>query len=542
MVAKMKNSSGPIRVVFYIRFSSWKQDAENSVEGQMQALQAYADAHGMVVVGIYIDEAITGKRDDRKELNRLMRNARNRDRPFDEVLCWKFDRFGRRASTMGRRIDDLEELGIGVTAIQQPIQGKPAVVKLFRTIMGGVAEFTSDNMGEDIARGQKTSASHGVWTSPIVPLGFKREYRMDRGKMRSFLFSDPETSWIIERMFEMYVVEKISARKIAKTFREEGVPNYSDKPWTVDDVRRRLKNIAYAGFVLHGKKSKYDDAEVITPRPEMEIISIEVYDQAQMMMAAHTPQGNHPREVASVHLLSGLTFCHACDCKMSPTGGQRAYYNCNHRRNGLSSCKTPNPRSEKLDAAVLQHMLDAILTQENTERILSIVAQSRTETTMVVEDELKNVNLEIEKQKSARRNLLKLVEVEEDVVPGDIAERLSEIRETLVRLESNATEARAKVSNEQALISDPEKVTAYAQDLSTYLRGTNRDLTKAILGELIEQVRVLPGEHPDTATLIIRYRVPNPPSGWTKKTDVEELLLRSDVRSLEVSAKAGIQR
>ena len=86
MPAKKKNDGEPKRVVFYIRFSSWQQDAENSKEGQINAPQDYADSNGKICVGIYIDEAISGKRDDRKELNRLMRDGQSRDRPFDEVL------------------------------------------------------------------------------------------------------------------------------------------------------------------------------------------------------------------------------------------------------------------------------------------------------------------------------------------------------------------------------------------------------------------------------------------------------------------------
>ena len=237
-----------------------------------------------------------------------MWDAQSPNRPFDEVIVWKFDRFGRMTSTMGQRIDVLEGIGIGITAIQQPLEGKPSVVRFMRTVMGGFSEYTSDDMDEDIARGQKTSASHGVWTGRIVPLGFKKEYRMDRGKMRPFLIPDPETSWIVERLFDMYVVAKISAPKIAKTFQDEGVPNYSDKPWIPHDVTRRLKNIAYVGFIHHGKRSKYNDAEVITSWPEMEIISLEVYDQVQTIMASRTPQRNHPREVSSIHLLSGRVF------------------------------------------------------------------------------------------------------------------------------------------------------------------------------------------------------------------------------------------
>ncbi len=533
-----KAEGKPTKVVFYIRFSSWHQDAENSKEGQLNALQAYADAHGMIVVGIYIDEGISGKRDDRPEYNRMLRYAGSRERPFDEVLTWKFDRFGRRASTIDRRATELESLGIAVTAIQQPIEGKPSVVRFVRNLMGNMSEFYSDNMGEDIGRGRKTSAGHGVWTNPTVPLGFKREYRMDRNRMRPFLIPDPDTAWIIVRMFKMYLGGS-SGSKIAETFRNEGIPNSSDKPWLSHTVRRRLRNIAYAGLVHYGKRSKFDDSEVLTPWPEMELVSLEDYNRVHEIMASHSPQNRHPREVASPHLLSGLVYCDRGEHKMSPTGGERSYYNCNGRRNRLCpSCDTPNPLADRLDSVVLQHILDRILIEENTERIVAIVAKSQTETTLEVEDKLKNVSLEIEDLKESRKNLLRLVETG-GAVPADISDRLSEIRETLTRLEANALEATAKVANEKALTSNPRKVIAYAKTLETYLRGTNLDLTKAILSELIVQVRVSPGEEKNTANVAIRYRIPTPPNGWTEKTGLEVLPLRRNVRSLGSSVPAA---
>ena len=538
MPAKKKNDGEPKRVVFYIRFSSWHQDAENSKEGQLNALQDYADSNGKICVGIYIDEAISGKRDDRMELNRLMRDGQSRDRPFDEVLIWKFDRFGRQASTIDRRATDLESLGIVVTAIRQPIDGKPAVVRFVRNLLGNISEFFSDNMGEDIARGRKTSAGHGVWTNSSVPFGLMREYRMDRGRMRPFLVPDPKTAWIIVQLFGMYL-DGTGTSKIAKTFRDEGVPNSSDKPWTPGLVRKRIKNIAYAGFVHYGKRSKFDDLEVLAPWAEMELIILEEYNRAQEIMASRTPKENHPREIASVHILSGLVYCDKGNYKMSPTGGERSYYNCNGRRAGICpSCDTPNPRAEHLDAAVLEHVINRILIEENTGRIIAIVAKSQTETTMAVEEELKNVSMEIENQKEYRNNLLRLVETG-GAVPTDISERLDEIRATLTRLESNALKAKAKLSNEKALTSNPQKVAAYAKNLDTYLRGTNLDLTKQILNELITEIRIRPGEEKDTATVIIRYRIPMPPKGWTEKADVEELLFTKGMRSLDSPVHSG---
>ncbi len=85
---------------------------------------------------------------------------------------------------------------------------------------------------------------------------------------------------------------------------------------------------------------------------------------------------------------------------------------------------------------------------------------------------------------------------------------------------------------ERALTSNPKKVAAYAKSMKTYLRGTNVELTKKILNELIVQVRIRPGEEKDTATVIIRYRIPTPPSSWTEATDVEEMSLGKNTRSL----------
>jgi site-specific DNA recombinase len=538
MPAKKKQDGEPRRVVFYIRWSSWKQDGENSREGQHNALQAYADATGGICVGIYTDEGISGRRDDRPDLNRLMRDARSRNRPFDEVLIWKFDRLGRKASSIDRRATELEELGIAVTAVQQPIEGKPSVVRFVRTLLAGVSEFFSDNMGEDIARGRKTSASHGVWTNSSIPFGFVREYRSDRGRMRPFLVPDPKTADIIRRVVQLYL-DGTGVRKITKVFQEENVPGPNDNPWNPARVTNFLKNIAYAGFIQFGKRSKFEEMELLVPVPEMEIITLEEYNRVQEIMASHAPNMRHPREVASHHSLSGLVYSDGCGSKMSPTGGERSYYNCNRRRNQTCpSCETPNPRADHLDAAVIDHVFGKILTPENMDQVIDIVAKGETVTTEEVEEELTDLQLEIEGQKNARKKLLKLVE-DEDAVPGDTSERLTEIRETIAKLEANTLKARAKISNERSLTANPKKVAAYAKSLQTYLRKENIELTKEILREVIVQVRIRPGEEKDTTTVIIRYRIPMPPREWKESADVEELLLRKNQRSLEYPVLTG---
>ena len=471
-----------------------------------------------------------------------MRDARSRNRPFDEVLMWKFDRLGRRSSSINRRATELEELGISVTAVQQPIEGKPSVVRFVRTLLGGVSEFFSDNMGEDIARGRRTSASHGVCTTSSIPFGFMREYRLNRGRMRPFLVPNPETAGIIKRMFQLYL-DGTSTTKVAKLFQGENVPGPSDKLWSTARVSKFLKNIAYAGFIQFGKRSKFEETTLLVPVPEMEIITLDEYNRVQDILASHTPKNRHPREVASRHLLSGLVYSDGCGSKMSPTGGGHFYYNCNQRRNeACPSCDTPNPRADHLDAAVLDHVFGKILVPENMDRVTDIVTKGETVATQEVEEELTDLQIEIEGQKSERKNLLHLVATNQ-AVEGDIAESLTAIREKISELERNAFKARAKISNERSLSANPKRVAAYAKSLETYLRKENIDLTKEILREVIVQVRIRPGEEKDTSTVIIRYRIPMPPRGWKEAEDVEdveELLFRKNQRSLDYPVKAGV--
>ncbi len=271
----------------------------------------------------------------------------------------------------------------------------------------------------------------------------------------------------------------------------------------------------------------------------MEVVTLEEYNRVQEIMASHAPKKRHPREVASRHLLSGLVYSDGCGSKMSPTGGERSYYNCNRRRNQVCpSCDTPNPKADHLDAAVIDHVFGKILTPENMQQVIDIVAKGETVTMQEVEEEVTDLQIEIEGQKNARKNLLTLVETNQ-AVQGDISERLTEIRKEIVDLEGKAQRARAKISNERSLTTSPKKAAAYAKSLQTYLRKDNIELTKEILNEVIVQVRIRPGEEKDTTTVIIRYRIPMPPREWNENADVEELLLRKNQRSLDYPVQAG---
>jgi DNA invertase Pin-like site-specific DNA recombinase len=56
-------------------------------------MHEYSQRRGFVISGEYVDAGVSGSKDSRPELNRIMSDAKRRH--FDAVLVWKLDRFGR---------------------------------------------------------------------------------------------------------------------------------------------------------------------------------------------------------------------------------------------------------------------------------------------------------------------------------------------------------------------------------------------------------------------------------------------------------------
>jgi DNA invertase Pin-like site-specific DNA recombinase len=63
----------------------------------------FVEHRGWQLAGEYVDLGISGSKDRRPQLDRLMADARRRE--FDAVLVWKFDRFARSVSHLPRAME-----------------------------------------------------------------------------------------------------------------------------------------------------------------------------------------------------------------------------------------------------------------------------------------------------------------------------------------------------------------------------------------------------------------------------------------------------
>ena len=100
-----------MKAVIYARYSSSSQ-REESIEGQVKECTSFAERNGYMVIGSYIDRAISGTTDNRPQFQKMIADSKRK--LFDLVIVWKLDRFARNRYDSARYKNQLKKNGVKV--------------------------------------------------------------------------------------------------------------------------------------------------------------------------------------------------------------------------------------------------------------------------------------------------------------------------------------------------------------------------------------------------------------------------------------------
>ena len=152
----MATHQATTRVALYARVST--SNGQQDPEMQLRELREYAKHRGLTIIGEYIDK-MTGSKDSRPALNRLMADASQRK--FDAVLVWKLDRFGRSLRHLVNAIADLEALGVAFVSLRDNLDLSTPSGRLMFQIIGAMAEFERSLIQERVRAGLRNARSKG---------------------------------------------------------------------------------------------------------------------------------------------------------------------------------------------------------------------------------------------------------------------------------------------------------------------------------------------------------------------------------------------
>jgi DNA invertase Pin-like site-specific DNA recombinase len=146
-----------MRVAIYARVSTSNNGQDPTM--QTRELREYAERRGWTVAGEYVDIGISGTKEKRPELDRLMADAHRRR--FDAVVVWKFDRFARSVSHLLRALETFKAQGIEFVSFSEQLDTSTPAGKLVFTVLGAVAELERSLIVERVKAGLRNAKAKG---------------------------------------------------------------------------------------------------------------------------------------------------------------------------------------------------------------------------------------------------------------------------------------------------------------------------------------------------------------------------------------------
>jgi len=149
--------SGTKRVALYARVST-KNNGQDP-ETQLIALREFANTRGFEVSDEYIDVGISGAKDRRPELDRLMKDVRRRK--VDAVLVARFDRFARSTKHLVLALEEFNALGVDFISLNESVDTSTPMGRMVFTVIAAVAELERSLIRERVMMGLDRARRQG---------------------------------------------------------------------------------------------------------------------------------------------------------------------------------------------------------------------------------------------------------------------------------------------------------------------------------------------------------------------------------------------
>jgi DNA invertase Pin-like site-specific DNA recombinase len=145
------------RAALYMRIST--KGHGQTTDTQAVALREYAERRGFQVVDEYRDEGISGAKDRRPQLDRMMQDARKRR--FDAVLVSRFDRFARSTKHLVLALEEFSSLGVDFISLNESIDTSSPMGRMVFTVIAAVAELERSIIRERVIMGLERAKRQG---------------------------------------------------------------------------------------------------------------------------------------------------------------------------------------------------------------------------------------------------------------------------------------------------------------------------------------------------------------------------------------------
>ena len=342
-----------MKAVIYARYSSDSQ-REESIEGQLRECKEYATRNNIVLLGEYIDRALSAKTDNRPEFQRMIKDSYTK--LFDTIIVWKLDRFARNRYDSAHYKNILKKNGVKVISAKETL-GEGAESIILESMLEGYAEYYSVELAEKINRGLTENALKGKINGGTVTLGYKLT------KEQTFEI-DEELAPFVKEAFTRYADGETMV-DITKDFIRRGFRTRYGNVVTKNVLQRMFRNRRYLG------EYKYKD--IVNKNAFPALISEDLFNRVQERLKKNKAAPG--RNKANIdYILTTKLKCGKCGRLMAGESGTSRqsityhYYKCSSAKRKLG-CHKKAVKKDWIENLVIRYIMKIVFDDSLIEKI-----------------------------------------------------------------------------------------------------------------------------------------------------------------------------
>ncbi len=283
------------RAAGYIRVSDESQIDTNSLEAQRREIARYCERQGYRLVRFYADEGVSAHTEQierRPQLLALLDAASRGE--FDVAIVHTLDRWSRNVGVQRQALQRLGDAHVGFASVTESIDFATPAGRLMLTMIGGVSEFFSDQLGVHVSKSKKVRAEGGL-PAGNVPFGYRAN--PESGVAEQV----PGEASAVAGAFERRAAGDTNGA-IADWINAQGFTTRTGRLFTAHAIKDMLNTRFYAGVVGY-RGNEY-------PGRHVGIVDEDLYERVQQRRR----RDRRPRRqrVGPPSVLHGMLHCGNC--------------------------------------------------------------------------------------------------------------------------------------------------------------------------------------------------------------------------------------
>ncbi len=496
----------PLRVTFYGRVSTTREEQENSIEHQIGYFTEMIQSNpNWTYVEGYVDRIRGEHAVNREEFMRMIDDGKSGE--FDLILTKEVSRFARNTIDSLTYTRDLLRSGVGVFFQNDNICTIDTDSELRLTIMSSIAADEVRKLSERIRWGHKRSIESGV------VMGNSRIFGYDKDDCK-LVINEPEAV-MVRLIFDLYSTGNYSTRKIEDIIYEKGYRGRAGTRIHHNTISGIIQNPKYKGYYC-GNKVKIVDYRTKEQRflPEEEwimykdetgeivpqIVEEELWDKCnEIFRERSSAVKNRGRSLKDRSIFTGKIWCGSHEkpywrtsySNASSKGLSVFQWLCSEKKRfGAKSCSSFAIMESELYTMLSDYFKDIA---ENIEEYVTdfIKIYNQSDKNAGLQKQINELQSRLDKEKIKQDKLLDLY-VDGALTKKDFTNKNASVSVLIGKLENEIEELENKSKDDDEYLNNVKKIKHYFENMYCPEGEMDKTAVDEMTKAIIDRIDVYP--------------------------------------------------